>query len=179
MNSEITTNILDAIYAIEYSRYAPLGITLLMMLESNPFTGLLLPGILIMTGLGSLSSTSYLGFSELVIFGSLGAVLGDSIGYWLGYKGLSRLLFKPMSQTHKVQHKKTLELVQRHGANAAFLGRFLWLVHPLVPFMAGTSRVPPLRFYLADIPAVILWVSLYAALGHWGTRFATWAISSF
>ncbi|MGV6817007.1 MAG: DedA family protein [Thiotrichales bacterium] len=178
MISPVTTEILDAIYAIELSRYAPLGIALLMMLESNPFTGLLLPGIIITTGLGSLSSTDYLGFSELVIFGSLGALLGDSIDYWLGYKGFSGWLFKPMSQTHKAQHKKILELVQRHGAYAAFVGRFLWLIHPLVPFMAGTSRIPPLRFYLADIPAAILWVCIYAALGHWGTRIATWALLS-
>lgn len=161
-------NLIEFIHQLELSQWAPVGIVVLMVLESMPFSGLFLPGILIMVGLGSFSSTSYLGFPECVLFASLGALVGDSLGYWMAYLGLNQRLMVSNSDTQK----RILDLIRRYGALAVFGGRFLWFVHPLVPVVAGLSRIKPFWFYLADIPAVILWVLLYAGLGHWATGMA-------
>ncbi|RMG54106.1 MAG: DedA family protein [Gammaproteobacteria bacterium] len=146
------------------------GIVLLFALESAPMTGLFLPGILLMTGLGSLSATGQLSFGDALLYAALGCLMGDSLGYWIGRAGLHVMLGdSPRFRVHRARARR---LVERHGAVAVFLGRFVWFFHPAVPPLAGAAGVRPWQFYLADVPAVLLWVTLYGALGHWATGVA-------
>ncbi len=157
-------------FALGY--WGALGIVLLLILESMPVIGLFLPGVFIMVGLGSLSGTRYLTFSECVLYASLGALIGDSIGYWLGYFGVRHRLLHPGTRKARHSRAQARRLVERYGRLAVFLGRFVWFFHPAVPLMAGMSGIRPGWFYLADIPAVVLWVLIYAGIGHWATGMA-------
>lgn len=166
------STMIELIRQLELSQWASLGIIILMTLESIPFTGLLLPGIFIMVALGSISNTSYLSFQDCVLYASSGALLGDSVGYWLAYLGVTKRFNQPSQLLRQSKFRKILGLIHRYGAFAVFGGRFLWFVHPLVPVVSGLSRIKPYFFYLADIPAVICWTLLYAGLGHWATGLA-------
>ena len=157
-------------FALGY--WGALGIVLLLALESMPVIGLFLPGVFIMVGLGSLSGTRYLTFSECVLYASLGALIGDSIGYWLGHFGVKHRLLHPATRKTVQSRAQAQRLVDRYGRLAVFLGRFVWFFHPAVPFIAGMSGIRPGWFYLADIPAVVLWVLVYAGIGHWATGMA-------
>jgi len=68
-----------------------LGVVILMLLESAPLTGLLLPGIFITISLGGLTASGILRWEDAWLFASLGAVLGDSLGYWSGRLGSKKL----------------------------------------------------------------------------------------
>ncbi|WP_456447330.1 DedA family protein [Thiolapillus sp.] len=157
-------------FALGY--WGALGIVALLMLESLPVVGLFMPGVFLMVGLGSLSGTSYLSFPDCVLYSVIGALLGDSIGYWLGYLGIERSFLHPNSKRSQSSHAMAEQLLKRHGRLAVFLGRFVWFFHPAVPFLAGATGIRPGWFYLADLPAVILWVILYAGIGHWATGMA-------
>lgn len=139
----------------------------LMLLESAPIIGLFIPGVFLMVGLGSLSGTQYLSFVDCVVYASIGALLGDSLGYWLGRLGHSEKLWSVNTSRTLAGRRRTKALFDRHGRWAVFLGRFVWFLHPTVPLIAGAVGIRPFWFYLADIPAVILWVLTYAAIGHW------------
>ncbi len=152
--------------------WGALGIVVLMTLESLPIVGLFLPGIVIMVGLGSLSGSGYFTFSECVLYAGTGALIGDSIGYWLGYVGVEHRLLHPHSRRGRRSRLQAEHLVKRYGRLAVFLGRFVWVFHPAVPFIAGASGIRPGWFYLADVPAVLLWVLLYGGIGHWATGMA-------
>lgn len=157
-------------FALGY--WGAFGIIVLMMLESMPVVGLFLPGIFIMTGLGSLSGTVYLSFADCVLYATIGALLGDSMGYWLGYLGVGQRFLHPGGKRSRRSRDRAEQLLKRYGRLAVFLGRFIWFFHPAVPFIAGVMRIRPGWFYLADVPAVLLWVLLYAGIGHWATGLA-------
>jgi len=152
--------------------WGALGIVLLFILESMPVVGLFLPGVFLMVGLGSLSSTSYLSFTDCVLYASIGALIGDSVGYWLGHLGVEHRLLHPGTRRSHSSRAMARQLLQRYGRLAVFLGRFVWFFHPAVPFIAGVTGIRPGWFYLADVPAVILWVIIYAGIGHWATGMA-------
>ncbi len=162
----------DSLDTLAMGSYGAAGLVLLLMLESAPVIGLFIPGVFLMVGLGSLSGGGYFSFAGCVIFSSIGALLGDSIGYWLGYLGGEHLLARFASRRTRRSREKALDFLDRHGRWAVFLGRFVWFFHPAVPLFAGVSGMRPWRFYLADVPAVVLWVVIYAGIGHWATGIA-------
>lgn len=143
-----------------------LGIVILMLLESAPLVGLMLPGIFIAMSLGTLTASGILPFGETWLYASLGAMLGDSLGYWSGRLG-SKELYKHLHKTQFLEKRsKASGYLNRYGAPGITIGRFVWFIHPVVPSLAGISDIPPGRFYLYDLPACLLWVGLYLGLGH-------------
>ena len=143
-----------------------LGIVLLMLLESAPLIGLMLPGIFITISLGTLTASGVLSFEQAWLYASLGAALGDSLGYWSGRLG-SKELHGHLHKTQFLKKRSTASgYLSRYGAAGAAVGRFVWFVHPLVPSLAGISGISPHRFYLYDLPACLLWVGLYLGVGH-------------
>ena len=169
MKDDLSTLIMDS-FVLGY--WGALGIVLVMMLESMPIVGLFLPGVFIMVGLGSLSGTSYLSFADCVLYATIGALIGDSIGYWLGHLGVEHRFLHPGTRRTRSSRAMAEKLLKRYGRLAVFLGRFVWFFHPAVPLIAGITGIRPGWFYLADIPAVILWVLLYGGIGHWATGMA-------
>ena len=161
--------IFQLVQALDSGHWGATGLILLLLLESMPVVGLFVPGVFLMVGLGSLSGTAYLSFTDCVVFSAIGALLGDSIGYWLGYLGWEHHLSRIRSRRRESSRRKAEELLRRYGRLAVFLGRFVWFFHPTVPLAAGVTGIRPGWFYLADVPAVVLWVLIYAGIGHWAT----------
>ncbi len=146
-----------------------LGIVILMLLESAPLIGLMLPGIFITISLGALTASGVLPLEETWLFASLGAMLGDSLGYWTGRLGSKELHYHLHKTRFMEKRSKASDYLQHYGAAGIAVGRFVWFVHPVVPPLAGISGISPQRFYLYDLPACLLWVALYLGLGHWFT----------
>ncbi len=140
---------------------------LLVCLESSPVIGLLIPGLILLPALGSLSGHGLIDFWDLFMCALFGALIADSIGYWLGRLGYTewhRKLIWP--RTHKVQRRIHAHF-ERYGPYALFTGRIMWLIHPMVPMAAGALGMHTLTFYLVDLMAALLWVLLYLGGGHW------------
>ena len=167
-----TQTILAFLKTLDFGPWAASGIILLFFFESAPMTGLFLPGIFLMVALGSVVHTGYFSFADAILYASIGAVLGDSLGYWLGRLGANTKIVTNSIHRNNQTHRKISHMIQQYGAFAVFIGRFAWLIHPLMPLAAGISRIRPIWFYLADIPAAVLWVLLYGAIGHFATGLA-------
>lgn len=133
--------------------------------ESLPLIGTIIPGSVTMTAIGTLIGTGYLpGFSTLA-WASLGALVGDSIGYGIGYL-----------YTEKIRHiwpfKKYphwLELSEKffakHGGKSIVIGRFVGPARSTIPLVAGLLKMKLWRFVIAAIPSAILWAVLYMVPG--------------
>ena len=57
------------------------------------------------------------------------------------------------------------KLLHSHGAVMIIVGRFLGFVRPLMPFIAGASRMPFKRFFPYDVLAAGAWSALFCTLG--------------
>ena len=140
------------------------AIILVMALESVPGIGFFLPGSAALIALGTLSGAGLSGFLEILGCAAGGSVLGDSIGYWLGRAG--RAAWHARGRPNQ---RRAETFIRRYGRIGVFLGRFVWLAHVAVPPAAGVAGIRPRDFYLLDVPAAVLWCTLYLAIGHFLT----------
>jgi undecaprenyl-diphosphatase len=137
-------------------------------LESSAFVGLFVPGDTIAVIAGFLAWEGVLDLPETIAVAAAGAILGDSIGYELG-----RRLGRPWLLRHGNRfglHRRRLqhldELFERHGGKTVIFSRFIAFVRALAPFVAGSSRMPYLRFLAFNAVGAVLWAVALVSLGY-------------
>ncbi len=138
------------------------------MLESAAFLGLLVPGESLVLVAGFFAAQGLLDVGDLIVLVAIGAMLGDSIGYELG-----RRLGRAGLERHgrrfgltEARLAKADAFFVRHGGQAVFLGRFVGFARALVPFLAGSSRMPYKRFLPYDASGAVLWSAAMVLLGY-------------
>ena len=138
---------------------------LISLSESLAFVGLVIPGVILMTAIGSLMGSGRLPVMNTMLWAMLGAIVGDGISYWLGYHYQNKLseswLFKSFS---RFIEKGTL-FFQRHGGKSIILGRFIGPIRPTIPVIAGVMQMDPKTFLFFNIISAILWAPIYCLPG--------------
>ena len=149
--------------------FASLGIVVYLVvfiisgLESSP-VGAIFPGVVIMLYFGSVISQGYMHFFPCVIASIIGAVIGDTVSYYIGRYG--RRFFK---ENHRYLSTKNLEVghsvFEKYGAKSIVLARFIGPIRPVVPIVAGTTKMDFALFSLWNIVGATLWSAAYLLLG--------------
>ena len=141
-------------------------------LETGAFVGLVVPGGSFVVAAGVIA-----GQGEIEILPLIGLVwfcgaLGDTTSFMIG-----RRLGRGFLQRHGRGVRLTAERMQRvdhlfeeHGGRTILVGRFIGLVRPLVPFVAGSARMRYGRFLPYSVLGVGVWVALHALLGFFFYR---------
>lgn len=111
---------------------------------------------------------------ELVVLAAIGgAVIGDNLGYTIGYFGGYRVLrrYGHYVGLHEGRIKLGRYLFVKHGGKVVFFGRFVSVLRAYAAFLAGTTRMPWPRFFAFNAAGGIVWASIYGFgayfLGHW------------
>jgi undecaprenyl-diphosphatase len=119
---------------------ALLLVFLLPALEASVFVGVVVPGEIGVILGGVLANQHKLSLWAVLVAGVGGAIIGDSIGYWVGDRWGERLLGRLPDRIVKPEHvDRTKDTLRRLGGKAVFLGRFTAALRALVPGMAGLS----------------------------------------
>jgi undecaprenyl-diphosphatase len=148
-------------------------VLLVSFLESLVVVGSFFPGTVIIVFAGFLVSEGTFHFGDLVLFAALGAVLGDGISYYLGTKG-TRFFHnenKLLKQTHI---DKAEDFFKKNGHKSILLGRFIGIIRPIIPFVAGLSKMKPRSFLFWNIFSAISWSIAYIGIGYFFG--GTWGI---
>lgn len=142
-----------------------LFVFIISVLESTPILGSLTPGMLLMMFFGATAFLNGISLGYVILFGFLGAVIGDILGYLLGkYAG-----------GWMVKHKKLLKEVHiefgrsffsRHGGKSILIGRFVGIIRPIVPVIAGSIQMSFRKFLFWNVLGAFLWVTFYAGIGY-------------
>ncbi len=156
----ITGFLLDLVNSL-----GPVGVGLSILLETVippiPSEAVLgLAGVLIRTG--------QMNVIPVVIFATLGSIVGAIFFYWLGrtlgprrsHAFLDRL---PLVETEDVD--RTFEWFERHGRSAVFLGRMVPIVRSFVSVPAGVVKMPFGQFLLFTAGGSLIWNSVLIGLG--------------
>jgi undecaprenyl-diphosphatase len=137
-------------------------------LECAAFAGLLVPGESLVLASGFFAHEGVLKLDAVIVAAALGAVIGDNIGYQLGLRlGREWLLHHGARVGVRPDRLARAEaFFARHGAKAVFLGRFIGFARALVPFLAGTSRMPYRQFLIYNALGAVLWTIGCVLLGY-------------
>ena len=149
--------------------YASAGyivVTVAMFLESAAFTGVVIPGDIILAVGGVYAASGTLSLPVVIACGVLAALAGETTGYVLGRRYGRRILTRvPVLHRFDDRVDRIAGTIERRGGTAIVLGRFATGVAGLVPFVAGTSGVGWRTFLLFTIPTTTAWAIGVVLLG--------------
>jgi membrane-associated protein len=144
------------------------GLLLVMaMAETSVPAGLLVPaGVALALG-AFLASQGYLSLPWVMAAAGVGGLVGDSLGFWLGRKGFSRLLTARgvVARLARRYEGLTARLYRRSPIVSVTLARTISFVRTLMPASAGMSGMTWPRFLVFDVLGVLAWLGLYTAVG--------------
>src|SRR6476469_2013169 len=135
--------------------------------ESFVFLSLLFPGTTILIAAGALISEGVLDPFSSTVAGTMGAVLGDAISFWIGRK------FGPLLPTiwpfraHPERLVHGIRFFGCYGETSVFIGRFFGPLRAVAPLSAGMMNMPTGRFYVANILSALVWAPALICFGDW------------
>jgi len=133
--------------------------------ESLALVGLLVPGTVIMFGVGAVVATGSLRLLPVLLLAMAGAVAGDGFSYWLGHHYRERMKkFWPFSRYPDMLIKGEA-FFHRHGGKSVLLGRFLGPVRPVIPVVAGMLGMGPVHFSVVNVLSAFGWALVYILPG--------------
>ncbi|MFN3949574.1 DedA family protein [Microbacterium sp.] len=168
--NEILTWLLDVVQNVDpVLRTVIAGVA--VMLETSVLVGLIVPGDTMVIVAGTAVASPVEG---VVLAGAIvvGALLGESFGFWLGRFFGPRIRASRLGQKLGERNwERADRYLRRRGGPAIFLSRFLPVLHSLVPLTVGMSGYSYRRFLAWTAPACVVWAGLYVtvAAGAAGT----------
>lgn len=125
--------------------------------ESLAFVSLIFPGTAVLLAAGALVPSARMLLWPILLGATLGAILGDGVSYWIGrHFGGDVERIWPLSRRPDLV-ARGVAYFARHGGKSIFIGRFFGPVRAIVPLAAGILRMPPRRFWLANIVSAVIW----------------------
>lgn len=145
--------------------WAYLVVLLAAFAESLAVIGMVVPGVMIMLGAGALIATGNLDFWPTCLSAIAGAILGDGLSYWLGYRYRQHIRAIWPFKCYPRQLDQGTDFFQHYGTKSVVLGRFFGPVRAIVPLVAGIMQMAPWRFVLANVGSALAWAPIYLAPG--------------
>jgi membrane-associated protein len=154
--------------------WALVGLALIIFAECGLLLGFFLPGdsLLFTAGLfvaqGAIAAPLWLVCTILVV----AALLGNVVGYWVGYKAGPAIFDKPESRLFKPEHvAKTQGFFDKYGNRAIVLARFVPIVRTFITVMAGVGRMQARRYFTYSLIGGVAWAAGVTVLGFWLGQF--------
>jgi undecaprenyl-diphosphatase len=147
--------------------YTYVLVGVMAFLETGAFVGLLVPGETVVIVGGVVAAQGHVDVVALVGLTWLCALGGDLSGYVLGRRLGRRFLLEhgPRVGVTEARLVRIEKFFARYGLATILIGRFVGLVRPVAPFLAGASRYPARRFVPLAIVGTGLWSAAFVVLG--------------
>ena len=138
------------------------------MLESAAFLGVIVPGESLVLVAGFVAAQGVLDLGDLILVVAVGAAIGDSVGYELGRRLGRQWLSRYGARVgiSRARLDRVDAYFDRHGGKSVFIGRFVGFARALVPFLAGSSRMPYRLFLPYNVFGALLWSAVVVLLGY-------------
>lgn len=137
--------------------------------ETGLLAGFFLPGdsLLVTAGLIAATPGGPLRIELLIPLLCAAAIIGDSVGYAIGFHLGPRIFNREDSRFfHKDHLVRTQRFYEKHGPKTIILARFVPLVRTFAPTVAGVGRMRYKTFFFYNIVGGIGWVCSMTLVGY-------------
>ena len=147
------------------NKYGYIGITFLIALEN------LIPPIpseVILSFSGFISKSTDLNIFLIIIFATLGSLIGAIVLYYLAYFiGLNLLNFKffKICGLKKEKTEKSMKHFQKNGYKSIFFGRFIPIIRSFISIPAGLSKMNIRLFLVLTWIGSFIWNTIFVIAG--------------
>ena len=144
------------------------------MAETMAFVSLLIPSTVILVGIGALVATGALDFVPIWAGAFVGALIGSTFSYWLGWKFGDILLSAwPLSKNPDLVARGRATFARR-GPAAVGVGHFLTFLRPVVFLLAGAAGMRFLTFIAWNAAGGVAWAFVLPKSGEVGGDVIGW-----
>ena len=138
-----------------------------MFCETGLLAGFFLPGDSLLVTAGLVASQGKLDIWVLNGLLMTAAVVGDSVGYAIGYFAGPRIFRREESLFFRKEHlKRTHDFFEKYGGKTIILARFVPIVRTFAPTVAGVGRMSYRRFLSFNVIGGVVWVAAMLSVGY-------------
>lgn len=152
----------------EYGIWTYVILFLIIFLETGLVITPFLPGDSLLFVGGAAAAGGILDLQLLIIVIIAGAVLGDTLNYWIGNRiGLHLFLERFPNLVRKEYIDRTYGFYEKYGGATIFVARFVPMVRTFAPFLAGIGSMEYHRFLFYNVLGAISWALLLVLGGYY------------
>lgn len=151
----------------EMTAAAFIALNLIVFTETGLLIGFFLPGDSLLVTAGLVAAST--GWNLPLLIGTLcvAAIVGDSVGYAIGWRTGPHIFNKPQSRLFRRDHLLAAQaFYEKHGGKTIVLARFMPIVRTFAPVVAGVGRMNYGRFLFFNVIGGIGWVASMILLGY-------------
>jgi membrane-associated protein len=135
--------------------------------ETGLLIGFFLPGDSLLITAGLVAAAGGLDIWLLNALLIPAAIIGDSVGYAIGYRAGPRIFTRADSRWFNRGHLvRTREFYERHGGKTIVLARFIPIIRTFAPVVAGVGQMEYRRFLAYNVLGGIGWVASMTWAGY-------------
>jgi membrane-associated protein len=152
----------------EYGMWTYLLIFCIIFFETGFVIFPFLPGDSLLFVAGAAAASGILDLQWLVIAIIAGAVLGDTVNYWIGnYVGIHVFIERFPNLVKKEYIDRTYGFYEKYGGATVFVARFVPVVRTFAPFLAGVGSMKYHRFLFFNILGATAWTLVVVLAGYY------------
>jgi membrane-associated protein len=152
----------------EYGMWTYLILFCIIFLETGLVIMPFLPGDSLLFVAGAAAASGIMDLWWIFIAIILGAVLGDTLNYWIGnYIGLRVFLERFPTLVKKEYIDRTYLFYEKYGGATIFVARFVPLVRTFAPFLAGVGSMHYPRFLFYNVLGAVVWTLGVVLAGYY------------
>ena len=155
----------------EYTLAAFIALNLIVFTETGLLLGFFLPGDSLLVTAGVVCAGAHWSLPLLLVTLCASAVVGDSVGYSIGFKTGPRIFNREKSWFFNKEHLlKAQEFYEKHGGKTIILARFMPIIRTFAPVVAGVGKMNYRRFLFFNVFGGIGWVVSMILIGYFLTE---------
>ncbi|MCK9631998.1 MAG: VTT domain-containing protein [Methanoregula sp.] len=142
----------------EYGIWTYVILFIIIFFETGLVITPFLPGDSLLFVGGAAAAGGILDVWWLIIVVIAGAVLGDTLNYWIGNRvGLHLFLERFPNLVKKEYIDRTYGFYEKYGGATIFVARFVPMVRTFAPFLAGIGTMQYHRFLFYNVLGAVAW----------------------
>jgi membrane-associated protein len=135
--------------------------------ETGLLVGFFLPGDSLLFTVGVVCGAGNLNLPLIIVLLMCSAIIGDNVGYFLGYRAGPMIFNRPKSRFFHPDHlAKTRHFFERHGGKSIIYARFIPIIRTCTPFVAGVARMRYSRFLTFSLVGGAGWIVFITLAGY-------------
>lgn len=164
-----TKGLMEALGRPQFAIPAFIVLNVIVFTETGLLIGFFLPGdsLLVITGLICANEDCGWNMPLLLTTLSLSAIIGDTVGYWIGFSSGPKIFSREQSFFfHKDHLLKAKAFYEKHGGKTIILARFVPFLRTFAPVVAGVGKMEYKQFLFFNVFGGALWVFSMVLAGY-------------
>lgn len=157
------------------------GLVVVFLIVAAESSGVPVPGETALVAAAVLAAQGHYSLASVIAVGTIAAIVGDNVGYWLG-RELGRGFLQRYDIVRRFSARvlpPTERFFRRHGGKSIFLARWFSGLRVAGAWLAGFAHMPWWRFFLWNATGGIAWAVTVSVVAYYFGRAAADAIGRY